>query len=233
MSCFYTGLRHGYPMPNDELLLGEETIRLCDQDLYLDPLRAIYWKQKKMLILSDLHLGKAGHFRKNGIPVPRQVHLSDLENLSGLVEKYQPICILFLGDLFHSEMNEEWIDFVGWSAQHKEIRQVLVEGNHDILGKSNYEETAMEVVPDWQIHPFHFTHEPSSTTLYNLSGHIHPSIRLRGRARQGMTFPCFYFTENAGLFPAFGTFTGNFKIKPKKGDRVFAIAEGSVVALMS
>ena len=32
--------------------------------------RALYWKKENALIISDLHVGKSAHFRKNGIAIP-------------------------------------------------------------------------------------------------------------------------------------------------------------------
>ena len=67
--------------------------------------------------------------------------------------------------------------------------------------------------------------------MYNISGHIHPGVTVRGRARQGMTMPCFLFSEESAVMPAFGQFTGIKKVRPLKKDRVFAIAEGRVLEL--
>ena len=45
---------------------------------------------KKNPILSDLHLGKTAHFRKNGIAfLPNGVIEKDLENLQKLIEHYE------------------------------------------------------------------------------------------------------------------------------------------------
>ena len=30
----------------------------------------MFWEEEKALIVSDLHFGKTGHFRKSGIAVP-------------------------------------------------------------------------------------------------------------------------------------------------------------------
>ena len=210
----------------------EASFHFKNQHLIIDPLRAMFWVDQKTLIVSDLHLGKAGHFRKNGVPVPRQVHFSDFQKLNSLMDKFNPETIIFLGDLFHSDLNGEWEDFVLWSRHYKQIRQVLVEGNHDILQEKAYEATSMIIHQELVLPPFHFTHHPEESSYYNLAGHIHPSVRLYGNGRQGLTLPCFYFGKRSGLFPAFGTFTGNYKIKPERGDQLFAIAQDAVIALM-
>lgn len=228
----FSGHKPGCLMESSQVLQNEAVFQYELQNLIIDPLRAVYWIEQKMLIVSDLHLGKAGHFRKNGVPVPRQVHISDFQKLNSLIEKYTPESIIFLGDLFHSELNEEWQDFVFWSNHHREIRQILIEGNHDILHQKAYAATQIEILQQLTLPPFHLTHVPADSELYNLAGHIHPSVRLTGSARQGATFPCFYFAARSGLFPAFGNFTGNHRIKPKKGDRVFALTGHSVIDLM-
>lgn len=226
------GRKHGSLMSSNQTLPVELLFQFEEQQLVVDSLRGIYWSDQKMLIVSDLHLGKAGHFRKHGIPVPRQVHISDFQKLNSLIKKYEPDTVMFLGDLFHSEENDEWQDFVSWSNHHQAIRQILVEGNHDILCEEAYKATRVELHSELIIPPFHFTHKPTDTEFFNLAGHLHPSVKLFGNARQGMSFPCFYFGKRSGLFPAFGTFTGNYRLKPQKGDQIFALADGAIIALV-
>jgi uncharacterized protein len=75
------------------------------------------------------------------------------------------------------------------------------------------------------------SHEPMDSIpsgKYNLAGHIHPGIHLRGKARQTLTLPCFYFGANHGLLPAFGSFTGLACVKPKKNDRVYVVVGETV-----
>lgn len=198
------------------------------EKLKLLPQRAIFWDAKQMLILSDLHLGKAGHFRKHGIPVSKKIHLSDLKTLEELIQNYKPEKVILLGDLFHSFENNEWQDFLRFLKVYDFIDFILVEGNHDIL--SEYP-AALTVLPILEIPPFSFTHIKEESMLYNLSGHIHPGVSIRGKGRQSITMPCFQFTESYGVLPAFGQFTGVKKIKPKKDDRVFGIADRTIIEL--
>ena len=55
--------------------------QLCDQKLWLSAERCIFWEEQSALIVSDLHLGKTGHFRKAGIAVPQSVFKEDLQHL--------------------------------------------------------------------------------------------------------------------------------------------------------
>ncbi|WP_425390900.1 ligase-associated DNA damage response endonuclease PdeM [Ekhidna sp.] len=203
-------------------------VEVAGEQLTLLPERAIYWKREKVLVVSDLHLGKAGHFRKHGIPVSKKVHLNDLYILKTLIENHQPRQIILLGDLFHSFENNEWQDFVQFLQMHQGIEFILVEGNHDIL--SEYPST-LKVQSMLELGPFSFTHIREESTLYNLSGHIHPGVSIKGKARQSITMPCFYFTNDYGVLPAYGQFTGVKKIRPKKADRVYGIAGERVIEL--
>ena len=203
-------------------------IQLQGEELELLPEKAIYWKAQNCLILSDLHLGKAGHFRKHGIPVSRKVHLADIQVLESLILNQQPEKVILLGDLFHSFHNNEWKDFVAFLHHYDSVRFTLVEGNHDIL--EEYPQS-LDVVDELELGPFSFTHIRKETIRYNISGHIHPGVTIRGRAKQSVTMACFCFADDYGLLPAFGQFTGIKKIRPKKSDRVYGVVDRSIIEL--
>lgn len=205
------------------------------EQLLLHPLRAIYWPREKTLLLSDLHLGKAAHFRRQGIPVPRAVSDTNWDKLISVLLEYQPERVIFLGDLFHSDLNEEWDDFCQLTGQFAHVRFELIPGNHDILHARHYEEAGLRVhAADLCIEPFILSHHPMTVVQrdwYNLAGHIHPCVWLRGTARQRLKLPCFYFGERQGILPAFGAFTGNAEVEVRNGDQVFVIADDRVVAV--
>ncbi|MEL7147842.1 MAG: ligase-associated DNA damage response endonuclease PdeM, partial [Bacteroidota bacterium] len=174
-------------------------------------------------------LGKAGHFRKSGVPVPAHIHFGDLFRLSALIDRYKPTEVVFLGDLFHSDYNQDWEFFCDWLQQYPAIEFILIRGNHDILYKTDYLNAGIRLVDILEYEPFSFTHEKEPSGLYNFSGHLHPSVRLRGVARQSLNLPCFYFSNDHALLPAFGTFTGYVAIEPARTDRVFVVAEQQVI----
>ncbi len=209
------------------------SIEIRGERLTLLPEKAIFWKKENILIVSDVHLGKAGHFRKHGIPVPTTIHFRDLQTLSALIERYSASEIIFLGDLFHSDFNAEWRTFAKWMASYNSIDFILVRGNHDILVPEVYKSSNLALVDSYELHPFLLSHmEEPNNLLYNISGHIHPCVSLKGKAKQGVRLPCFYFGRSGGFMPAFGNFTGNHPVKPKPGDRIFGIIENTVVRLM-
>ncbi len=201
-----------------------------DQHLMLHPLRAIFWQEQNTLLLSDLHLGKVAHFRKEGYAVPITAGDENWDKLLHLMLDFKPERVLILGDLFHSSYNREWESFGAFMAQFQQTHFELVLGNHDILSADQYERFGMQPKVYLKEGPFLFTHEPiEDEQLYNLSGHIHPCVWLSGRGRQRLKLPCFYFGQKQGILPAFGAFTGMAKIAVKEADQIFVVAENAVI----
>ncbi len=210
-----------------------QSILLHGDRFLLHPFRAMLWERTATLLLADLHLGKARHFRRAGIPVPQGVADATWDRLLSLLVDLQPRRVLFLGDLFHSDYNREWEELGDLTAQFDFIRFELVRGNHDILPGADYERVGIRLhraeLPEG---PFVFSHHPLTEVpagYYNLAGHVHPAVRLRGRARQRTRLPCFYFGREQALLPAFGQFTGTQVIAPREGDQVYVIVEEEVV----
>ncbi len=203
-----------------------------EQKLVLSPERCLYWEDQQTLILSDMHIGKAAHFRKAGIAIPQQIFQEDLLRLFQQVHFFSPKRIIVTGDLFHSEANLEHEWFSKWRSALAGVQLILVKGNHEILHNHLYEKLGIEVVERELIAaPFRFAHDlndDSDEQFFLFSGHTHPGIKIAGKAKQSFVFPCFYFTEAYCILPAFSKFTGKHLVEMKKGEKVFAIVgEGS------
>lgn len=194
----------------------------------------MFWEEEKTLIISDLHFGKTGHFRKSGIAVPQDVYQEDLQRLMQQVQYFRPEKIIFTGDLFHSFENLEHALFAKWRKAISANSIHLVKGNHDLLSNKVYEELGIILHENlYSVGPFVFVHDLKTDTLdsvkgYRISGHIHPGVRISGQGKQSLSFPCFYFSENFAILPAFSKFTGFIVIKPLKTDSVFAIIKSNV-----
>jgi DNA ligase-associated metallophosphoesterase len=205
------------------------------QQFILYPEKIIYWKDRKTVICADLHLGKIIHFRKEGIALPQKAEKEGLERLGELLNIIHPEKVLFLGDLFHSNHNLDWLYFNDFIESYQEISFSLVVGNHDILeGKYYFESRLKHTEGFLEVGPFLFSHEPLEQVVegkYNICGHIHPAVVLKGKARQRIKLPCFYFGDNTAILPAFGTFTGTSIIQPKEGEKIFIIADGKVLSV--
>lgn len=207
-------------------------ISIREQDIILDKERAIYLPQQQLLAISDLHLGKAAHFRKAGLAVPNQVSKYDLERLSGLLNHYQPKTLLINGDMFHSDYNSEIDEFAIWRKQFNQTQFILVKGNHDRQKENIYEQLAIVVYdPSYAVATLSFIHDATEnkTEHYPIGGHIHPGISIYNRTKQRIKIPCFYFGVDYAILPAFSVFTGLQIVKPKANDQVFAITPSRVI----
>lgn len=198
--------------------------------------RCIFWEEEKALILSDLHFGKTGHFRKHGIAVPQTIFKEDMQRLTAQVQYFKAEQLIIVGDLFHSHANKEMDLFVRWRNDFPELNIKLIIGNHDILPADWYEQANITCIKDQlQTGPFIFTHDKAEcnevTDCFIFSGHIHPAVALYGSGRQSLKFPCFYFTKTYAVLPAFGRFTGTHTINPAKGDVVFALAQNKIMQM--
>lgn len=213
--------------------MNETLFHFRGQRFHLHPHRAIYWEDAKTLLIADLHLGKARHFRKAGMPVPIEVSEKNIEILEELIQTFHPERFLILGDLFHSSRNYAWDQFQDWLCKHKELSAILIPGNHDYHQRDAYKALGLKVVEEpYEEADFLFSHIPLEEKVpgkYNLAGHIHPAVRLSGEGRQSLSLSCFYFGEWQGLLPAFGKFTGNGYVEVSEGDRVFVVAEDEVI----
>src|SRR5690606_7264548 len=208
-----------------------QNLQIQKQNFTLHHSGAIFWNEKKMLLIADVHLGKVAHFRKHGAAIPANAAFQNLEKLTEICNHFQPETICFLGDLFHSKLNEEWRDFEKW-VEYTKANVILISGNHDIIPKYLYEDLGVKVFDELLLDGFLLTHHPTEINgTFNFSGHVHPGVRMRGVGRQYMRFPCFYKTDNQLILPAFGNFTGKHILKPSKMDEVFAIVEGEVICV--
>ncbi|MEN5061727.1 ligase-associated DNA damage response endonuclease PdeM [Luteimonas sp. TWI1416] len=214
-----------------EIEIGGEPLRLFAE-------RALLWPRRRTLVVADVHLGKAQHFREAGIALPRGGTEHDLERLDRLIEASGATRLLVLGDLLHAGARDApWrAAWQAWRAGHPALSVDLVGGNHD---------RALRAAPELartlglRLHgallhepPFAFVHDVDDAVAadvagYRLGGHLHPVVRLPGLPR----LPAFVFAHDAGLLPAFTAFAGGLPIAPSPGLRLYPCAPGAVVAL--
>jgi DNA ligase-associated metallophosphoesterase len=184
------------------------------------------------LVISDIHFGKVNHFRKAGIQLPQAAVEANFLRLKNLILRYEPKQVAFLGDFFHSELNEEWrlvTDFL--NNPDFNCKWILIEGNHDVLDPVFYVSANLELMPFMTLGKFLLTHEPMEEVpagFTNVHGHIHPGIKLKGKARQRFSVACFHLQKQHLCMPAFGELTGLAIRKLYKNDRTFAVTDEGI-----
>ena len=205
--------------------------KIYNQTFWLSATRTVFWEEQKALILSDLHFGKTGHFRKAGIAVPQSIYKEDLQRLINLIQYFKPQQIIAVGDLFHSKVNLELDLFKRWRKDFDALNFLLVKGNHDILKAGWYDDADIKVTDELLIDNILFIHQhrEAREDVFSFCGHIHPGVIINGLGKQSLRFPCFYFSKDQCILPAYSKFTGMATINPSSSDAVYAIVDDSVI----
>lgn len=228
---------HGRLAPTFSPAASDAQTTLCNETLWLLPERALFWPREETLLIADPHFGKAATFRASGLPLPETPSDDDLKRLTEAIQRTAARRLIVLGDLLHAQRGRSSVvlDAVThWRDRHRELECLLVRGNHD--------RSAGDPPRQWQftchdepmtLGPFALRHHPisdASGECYTLAGHLHPAVVLRGGG-DSFRGPCFWFGESLAILPAFGSLTGCALVKPRKRDRVFLIADGSVISV--
>lgn len=185
------------------------TKNIKGENLIFTDQSALFWEREKAVIISDLHVGKTAHFRKNGIAVPSNILNDDLEKLKSSILNFQAKKLIIVGDFLHAGNNSDIDIFCDWRGQFPDLEITLVKGNHDRINPQILQKACIkEMVDELFMSPFTFIHEPSvSEDRFCISGHIHPGVLLEGKI-QRLKFPCYAISQNQLVLPAFSKFTG-------------------------
>jgi len=210
-----------------DIVLNGITFQLLSQ-------KAVYQADEELLIIADVHLGKARHFMRSGVNLTHKAQQSDYQNLAQLFFSYQPKKVYFLGDLFHSSINADWMHFENLINAFSAIEFTLIKGNHDLIPTSFFTRLNVNVINETlETEQFIFSHHPLSITTDKIvfCGHIHPAVRLQGKARQSVLLPCFHYSAPNFLLPSFGRLTGSYIIRQKRNEKVFIVVGNEVKML--
>lgn len=189
--------------------------------------RAVWDPQQGLLLVADLHLGKAESFQSQGIPLPSDGDGATFNALLAVAHGLGPAQVVVLGDLIHSRL--------GLTA---ELRQKL-RALPDLLGcplrliGGNHERgcwlEGLEQEPSLALGPLWLSHAPEPRPDHlNLCGHRHP-VALVGGGADRLRLPCFAYDPVAEqlVLPAFGALTGGHPCPD--GERLWLLADGAVV----
>ena len=185
-----------------------------------------------MLIVADIHFGKAAAFRAQGVPVPRGTTTQNLDALDQLIALHGVQHILFLGDFLHARASHADATLTvlrNWRKRNPALILTLVRGNHDTHAGDPPSDLNINLTDEpHELGGFSFCHHPHVRARgYVLAGHLHPVYRLTV-AGDSVRLPCFVFGDSVGMLPSFGAFTGGFAISPQQGERIIVAADDAV-----
>ena len=207
-------------------------VELAGEILWLLAHKAVYWPARKMLVIADIHFGKAAAFRALGVPVPRGTTTENLAGLDALVEAHGARHIAFLGDFLHARAAHASATqqaMLAWRERRRDLQLMLVRGNHDRHAGDPAAALGIDLVDEpHALGPFAFCHHPDlATPGYALAGHIHPVYVLATRF-DALRLPCFVVGQDRMILPSFGAFTGGHAIRPEPGDSIY-VTSGEAV----
>ena len=162
--------------------------------------RALWDPQQGLLLLADLHLGKAESFQAQGIPLPSDGDASTLAALAAVVEQVHPREVIVLGDLVHSRLGVTPAlrqQLAQW-PQRFDCRLSLIGGNHD------------------------------RGLVLEVCGHGHP-VACVGDGADQLRLPCFAYDPALEqlMLPSFGHLTGGHPCA--EGCHLWLVAEDAIV----
>ena len=171
---------------------------------------ALWWPEKSLLCVSDLHLGKSERVaRRQGTILPPYDTRDTLTRLAADVARSQARVVVCLGDSFDdlgaagSLPEEERL----WIARMQAGRRwVWIEGNHD-PGPVDLGGTHLAELP---IAPLTFRHMARPGASGEVSGHYHPKADILTRARL-ISRPAFLADSDRVILPAYGSYTGGLR----------------------
>ncbi|MFN9775942.1 MAG: ligase-associated DNA damage response endonuclease PdeM [Burkholderiales bacterium] len=224
----------------DDERLGGVDVELAGEPARLLARRALWWPAEATLFVADVHLGKAETFRALGVPVPAGPTAATLRRLGALVDDCRARRLVVLGDLLHARPAQApaTIDALrAWRRERAALHCVLVRGNHDDrAGDPPADLGIAGVDAPSRLGPFALCHEPAGDQVddgggYRLAGHVHPAVRLHGRAGDSARLPCFALGAREAVLPAFGDCTGGWTLSRADVPRLYAIAGERVFAV--
>jgi DNA ligase-associated metallophosphoesterase len=211
---------------------GAVTIAIDGEPLLLLPQKAAFWPREGMLIIADIHFGKAAAFRSWGIPVPKGTTSENLQALDELVELTGARHVLFLGDFLHARAAHAastQAAMLAWRRRRCELVLTLVRGNHDRHAGDPAAQLGIDLVDEpYTVGPFSFCHHPDiDAPGYVLAGHVHPVYVLATRF-DALRLPCFVAGPHRMILPSFGAFTGGHAMRLAPDERVW-VSSGEAV----
>lgn len=210
-----------------------QTIDVAGESFELMPERAVWWPARRSLLVADLHWGKPEAFQGRGIPVPSGMLTHELARLEKLALRVRADRIVVLGDLIHDDVGvtpEVTAEVAAWRERFGTPIS-LVPGNHDrhlpkLPGSWKIEvlDAEVEVGDD-----FVLLHHPEPVSgRFGFCGHLHPTYVMRGGGDH-LRCACFHVTRELCVLPAFSEFSNGVKVRRRKHDRIFVVAESSVL----
>lgn len=164
---------------------------------------ALWWPERRWLVVADLHLGKSERMaRRGGALLPPYEGQETLRRLGEDIAALSPDTIVSLGDGFDDDRAAGGLDagVTGTLAGLAQGRDWLwIAGNHD---PAPHGALPGRMVTSVTMGAAVLRHEPQGEGP-DIAGHFHPVVRLAGARRRAFLIGTAHL-----ILPAFGAYTG-------------------------
>ncbi|MDR6292837.1 MULTISPECIES: ligase-associated DNA damage response endonuclease PdeM [Inquilinus] len=188
------------------------TIPLRDHDFRPDPSGALWWPERRWLLVADLHLEKATALaRRSGRLLPPYDSAATLGRLGAVIDRLDPVTVVALGDSFHDSAGADRL-----GAAELAVLGRLARGRDWIWVLGNHDPDLPAALPGDRITEFAIDgvtcrHAALPGATAEISGHYHPKAAVSGRAGR-VTGRCFVADDHRLVLPAFGAYTGGLDV---------------------
>jgi DNA ligase-associated metallophosphoesterase len=187
-------------------------LRLNGNVLLVDFSGALFWPERRTLVVADLHLEKGSASAARGLFLPPYDSAATLQALAGAIARYGPGRVICLGDSFHDDGAARRL---APESQEKLRRLttdrdwIWITGNHDPDPPSGL---GGRIAAGLTIGTLTFRHQAEGQyDGAEVSGHYHPKTSVRTRARR-ISGRCFVSDGRRLVLPAFGAYTGGLEV---------------------
>ncbi len=197
--------------------------RLNGASLAADPSGALWWPERRALVVADLHFGKGSAYAAaGGALLPPYDSHATLERLEALARRYRPACWVSLGDSFHDRGAGARLDRQAALRLAQLVQGcdwIWLRGNHDPEPPSGFGGRALA---EWRAGPLVFRHEPRpGPAPGEVAGHLHPRAAVATGRRQ-VSARVFATDGRRLLLPAFGAYAGGLDVHDPAVRMLFA-----------
>ena len=155
-----------------------KTINFNNHKFQINKDGILFWFDKQIAIISDLHLEKGSSFGRSGQFLPPYDSEETLTKLLNTIKIYNIKKVILLGDTFHdknalSRMSNKVL--ILFETFIKKYEVIFVLGNHET--KMQLEN--IKFFNEYFLDGIHFIHQTSKKNIYQISGHYHPVATIR------------------------------------------------------
>jgi len=168
----------------------------------------LYIPVQNAVVIADLHLGYEGVLRMEGVAMPRYQEKVIMEQLASIIEKYEPGKVIVNGDFKHNfgrNLRQEWHEVsnvLKFLCRKRDV--VLIRGNHDNFLKTIASKFDVTMADKYDMNGVTIEHGHKYVEGKRMIiAHEHPSIKLRDKVGATISLPCYLYSDEIIVMPAF------------------------------